>query len=233
MSPINKAVMASICFAALVAVVESEVALHDGKTTIFSGVEIVLTTIFAIEYLARVWIAAEDCRYRGARGRVRYMLKFTSLIDLFALLPLFLGFLGSEAFLLRLFRLIRIMRLAKLGRFSKALMAIIDALRDRKYELAMSVVIASVLLLVSSTLLYIVEGDGQQGAFGSIPRAMWWSIATLTTVGYGDVVPLTGIGRILSGATALLGIGLIAMPTGILASAFSDALQRERQRKSD
>jgi voltage-gated potassium channel len=97
----------------------------------------------------------------------------------------------------------------------------------------MSVMIAGVLLLVSSTLLYIVEGDGQPEAFGSIPRAMWWSIATLTTVGYGDVIPVTAIGRLLSGLTALLGIGLIAMPTGILASAFSDALQRQRRNKVD
>ena len=87
--------------------------------------------------------------------------------------------------------------------------------------------------MLSSTLLYVVESDGQPDAFGSIPRAMWWSIATLTTVGYGDAVPQTVIGRILAGLTAITGIGLIAMPTGILAAAFSDALQKQRERQED
>ena len=95
----------------------------------------------------------------------------------------------------------------------------------------MSLVIAGILLLVSSTLLYMIEGEGQPDDFGSIPRAMWWSIATLTTVGYGDAVPHTVIGRILAGFTAVTGIGLIAMPTGILAAAFSDALQRQREER--
>lgn len=229
LSPINKVVAALICLAAFVAVLESEAALYDGRAAIFMGLEIVFTTIFALEYIARVWTAGESERYRGISGRLRFMATFTAIADLLALLPLFLGLIGSEAFLLRLFRLVRILRLAKLGRFSKALAAIMEALRDRRYELIMSVAIAGALLLISSTLLYIVEGDGQQEAFGSIPRAMWWSIATLTTVGYGDVVPITALGRLLSGVTALLGIGLIAMPTGILASAFSDALQRRRK----
>ncbi len=93
----------------------------------------------------------------------------------------------------------------------------------------MSLAIAGMLLLISSTLLYLIEGEGQPDDFGSIPRAMWWSIATLTTVGYGDAFPVTPLGKILAGFTALTGIGLIAMPTGILASAFSDALQRQRE----
>ena len=93
----------------------------------------------------------------------------------------------------------------------------------------MSFGIATVLLIASSTLLYIVEGQGQPETYGSIPRAMWWSVATLTTVGYGDVYPMTAIGRVFAGLTAITGIGVIAMPTGILASGFSDALQRGRR----
>ena len=97
----------------------------------------------------------------------------------------------------------------------------------------MSFVIASMLLLMSSTLLYIVEGGIQPETFGSIPRAMWWSIATLTTVCYGDVYPVTTLGRVFAGLTAITGIGLIAMPTGILASAFSDALQNQDNKNRD
>lgn len=228
LSPANKALAGLICFAALTAILESEAGLVESYALAFGVIEILLATIFAVEYSTRLWIAGEDPRYRGVMGRLRYAATPLAFIDLLALVPLLLGVLGGEALVLRLFRLIRILRLAKLGRFSAATAAIVEALRARRYELAMSVAIAGILLLVSSTLLYIVEGGDQQQAFGSIPRAMWWSIATLTTVGYGDVVPVTGLGRALAGFTALLGVGLIAMPTGILASAFSDAIQRRR-----
>ena len=181
--------------------------------------------------MLRLWTSAENPRYGGGwRGYLRYALSPAALVDLLAVSALFLMIYGSQTAILRLFRLVRILSIAKLGRFSKAIHAIGDAIRSRRYELLMSLMIATVLLLVSSTLLYIIEGDNQPQAFGSIPRAMWWSIATLTTVGYGDVVPSTPLGKLLAGMTAITGIGLIAMPTGILAAAFSDAIQR-RQRE--
>lgn len=113
--------------------------------------------------------------------------------------------IGVEGVLLRLLRLGRLLRLAKLGRFSQAFRDIAFAVSKRRYELVVSLVIASVLMLVSASLLYVVEGDGQPDAFGSIPRAMWWSMATLTTVGYGDIVPLTVLGRVLATFTAVMG----------------------------
>lgn len=227
LSPVNKVVVILIFLAAIVAVLESEPTLHKGRESLFFATEIVLTIVFLAEYIARVWSAGEDPLYRGGMGRIRYALTWTAIVDLLAILPIFLFFLGNESFLLRLFRLIRIVRVARLGRFSSALQAISEAIRVRRYELFMSFVIASMLLLMSSTLLYIVEGGIQPETFGSIPRAMWWSIATLTTVGYGDVYPVTTLGRVFAGLTAITGIGLIAMPTGILASAFSDALQNQ------
>lgn len=235
LSPINRAIAILICLAAFLAILESEPVLYVGREGWFLAAEILFTLIFLAEYIVRVWAAGEDPAYRGMRGRLRYMMTVPAVIDLLALLPLFLVFLGSEAFLLRLFRLIRILRVARLGRFSSALHAISEAVRARRFELLMSLAIAVILLLVSSTLLYVVEGPSQPEAFGSIPRAMWWSVATLTTVGYGDVYPVTTLGRILAGLTAITGIGLIAMPTGILASAFSDAIQERRaahERKS-
>ena len=117
------------------------------------------------------------------------MLTIPALIDLVALLSLFLTLVGTQGAILRLFRLVRIVALAKLGRYSTALNAIGAAIHSRRYELMMSLAIAGMLLLVSSTLLYMIEGEGQPDDFGSIPRAMWWSIATLTTVGYGDAYP--------------------------------------------
>ncbi len=226
LSPVNKAVAILICFAALIAILESEPTLYLGRENLFFATELLLTGLFLVEYAARLWAAGEDPSYQGILGRVRYAMTWTAIVDLLALLPIFLVFLGNEAFLLRIFRLIRIVRVARLGRFSSALWAINEAVHARRFELLMSFAIASMLLLLSSTLLYIVEGGIQPQTFGSIPRSMWWSVATLTTVGYGDVYPVTVIGRIFAGLTAITGIGLIAMPTGILASAFSDAIQR-------
>ncbi|WP_185961576.1 ion transporter [Telmatospirillum sp. J64-1] len=198
LSPVNKAIALLILAATAVAVLESEPTIYGHYQNVFFVAEIIFTAAFVIEYFARLWIAAENPAYRGVTGRLRYALSPAAIIDLLALLPLFLAFLGSEAFLLRLFRLMRILRVARLGRFSKAFDAISIALRSRRYELAMSVGIAGVLLLVSSTMLYLIEGAIQPETFGSIPRAMWWSIATLTTVGYGDVYPLTALERISS-----------------------------------
>jgi len=232
MSPLNKAIAVLICVAVGIAILQSEKTVVAGREAWFRTAEIVFAVIFLVEYCSRVWIAVENPDHGpGLRGRLRYILTLPALIDLIALASLFMTLVGAEGSILRLFRLARLIMLAKLGRYSTALKAIAEAVHSRRYELAMSGVIAGMLLLVSSTLLYMVESDGQPDAFGSIPRAMWWSIATLTTVGYGDAVPQTVIGRVLAGLTAITGIGLIAMPTGILAAAFSDALQKQRDRR--
>jgi voltage-gated potassium channel len=228
LSPLNRLVSIVILAAVVLVIFETEEPIYLAYRDWFHNAEIVISVFFTIEYLTRLWVAGEDPRYRGFVGRLRFVTTPTAIIDLLALSPMFLGLLGSEAFLARLFRLVRILRLAKLGRYSRAFSAIMEALNARRYELWMSAAIAVMLMLVSSTLLYLVEGGGQPESFGSIPRAMWWSIATLTTVGYGDVFPVTLAGRVLAGMTALTGIGLIAMPTGILAAAFSDALQKQR-----
>jgi voltage-gated potassium channel len=228
--PFNRFVVLVIVLAVTLAILQSEPEIYLGNEHVFRLGEIVLALIFLAEYVTRIWIAGENPQYGPTlRGRLRYAVTLPALIDLISLISLALTLMGSEGAVLRLVRLVRIIALAKLGRYSSALNAIGNAVYSRRYELTMSLVIAGMLLLVSSTLLYMIEGGDQPEVFGSIPRAMWWSIATLTTVGYGDVVPHTPLGKVLAGMTALTGIGLIAMPTGILASAFSDALQKERE----
>lgn len=229
LSPVNRVLVGLILVAVAFAVLETEPTIVEQRYTFLTVIETVFTAIFLVEYVVRVWIAVENPRYAGRFGRLRYMVSLPAVIDLVAVLPSLLAFVGSEAFVVRLFRILRIMRLARLGRFSRAIHAIADAVKSRRYELLMSLTIAGILLLVSSTLLYLIEGGIQPDRFGSIPRAMWWSIATLTTVGYGDVFPVTPLGRILAGLTAITGVGLIAMPTGILAAAFSDAIQSHRK----
>ncbi len=233
LSPLNKALAALIVVAVFFAVIETEPTIVERRFAFLTAIEAVFTLVFLAEYLVRIWIAPEKPRYAGRFGRLRYMVSVPALIDLLAILPGLFVFIGSEAFVVRLFRLLRILRLARLGRFSRAIDAITTAVNSRRYELLMSLTIAGILLLVSSTLLYLIEGTVQPDRFGSIPRAMWWSIATLTTVGYGDVFPVTPLGRILAGITAITGIGLIAMPTGILAAAFSDAIQMQRKAEEE
>jgi len=235
LSPLNRVLALLIFVSVGVAIFESEPLVYQGRESIFYWTEVSIATVFLVEYGARLWVCVEDPAYADSvKGRIVYALSPAALLDFIAVAPVLFTLVGSEVFLLRLFRMIRILRLAKLGRYSTAMSTIWKAMQSRRYELIMSICIAGLMLLLSSTLLYIVEGEIQPAAFGSIPRAMWWSIATLTTVGYGDVFPVTALGRVLAGITAIIGIGLIAMPTGILAAAFSDALAEQRiQRGGD
>lgn len=230
LSATNRVVVALILLSVAVAVLETEPALGPEVQDALLRVQLALGLVFVVEYLARLWVCVERPDYaRPALGRLRYATSWRSLIDLVAILPVFVGLVGGESYVLRLARVLRILRLARLGRFSAALQALGAAIAARRFELVATLVGAAALMLVSSTLLYLVEAGRQPEAFGSIPRAMWWSVATLTTVGYGDVTPVTAIGRVLAGFTALIGIGVIAMPTGILAAAVSDALQAQRE----
>lgn len=233
LSPVNRAICLLILFSVGVSLVETEPEVSQGRESLFTLLEYILTGIFLVEYCLRLWIAVEKPEYSGAiRGRIKYALSFYAIIDLIAVMAVVLTAFGTTPLLLRFFRLIRILRLARLGRFSKAMNRMQYALSSRMPDLLLSIGVAIFLLIVSSTLLYLVEGDVQPDKFGSIPRAMWWSIATLTTVGYGDVYPITLLGKILGAITAVIGIGLIAMPAGILAAAFSDAMQEERKQAS-
>lgn len=229
LSALNRFIVVVILVSVAFVVVESEPAIHDSHPTLFHAVEIVFGLVFLVEYVARMWVAAEDPRYSdGLRGRLRYALTPSALLDLLAVTPLFLHVIGAEAYVIRILRVVRVLRLAKLGRFTVATRALSQAVHARRYELMISFGVALFILVLTSTLMYIVEGHSQPEIFGSIPRAMWWAIATLTTVGYGDAVPLTVAGRILGGITAVTGVGLIAMPAGILAAAMSDAIHTRR-----
>jgi voltage-gated potassium channel len=228
MSPTNRFICALIVISSAFAIVETEATIVELAPRFFVVAEIVFGVLFLCEYLTRLYAVGADPRYAGAVGRVRYALTPMALIDLCALLPLLLTS-SANPMLLRLCRLIRILRLAKLGRYSLALQHLGEAMHMRRHELALSVLLILLVLIVSSTLVYFAEADEQPKQFGSIPRALWWAIVTLTTVGYGDVYPVTTMGRIFAGVTALAGVGLIAIPTGILASAFSDVFQRSQR----
>ncbi|GAA0547864.1 hypothetical protein GCM10009098_14330 [Rheinheimera aquimaris] len=230
LTPLNALITLVIIIGIVMAVLQTEPKLYRGNELWFRFSELLFGSLFLLEYLARVWTCIEN---DGIKHRWQYVFSFVALADLAAVLVAFSVYLGNGGILLRLLLLIRIIRLARLGRFSIALDCILEAVRSRGYELLISAIFAGILLLVSSTLLYLVEGPHQPEAFGSILRSAWWAIATLTTVGYGDVYPITSLGRFCAGLTAITGVCIIAVPTGILASAFSDAISvaKERHRK--
>lgn len=230
LSVANQVVVLIICVSILTGILETEASLAEGFRAYFQTLHVAFLMLFLIEYSLRVYTAAEN---PNVTSRISYMLSPTSIADLLVIISFIMPFVGSEAVVLRILRLFRLVRLARLGRFSLAMQRIFQALVEKRFELGMSVIIATSLLLLSSTMLYIFERAAQPEEFGSIPRAMWWSVATLTTVGYGDVVPLTLAGRLFAAITAITGIGIIAIPTGILASAFADAMQRNRSEDPD
>ncbi len=195
-------------------------------------IDLLIVGLFVIEYIARVWSAGVNGSFHGIRGRLRYMATPMALVDLIAILPFLLGF-GGQSFLMRILRLFRLLALSRLLRYSEAMRLVFRSIAMRRYELAISVGLAVTAILLAAGALYSVEGDIQPEIFGSIPRALWWAICTLTTVGYGDAVPVTVLGKIFGALTAISGIGLIAMPTGILAAAFSEAFaKKNRERPS-
>lgn len=228
----NRLLVLAILVAGTLAILETEPSIVQGRVQLFAQSELGFGLVFAAEYLVRLWVAPENPKWGTGewRARFRYLVSPQALIDLIAVVPTLLMVTGTSPILLRFVRAIRILRLAKLGRMSDAWDDLSSALHERRHELALTLMIAIILMLISSTLLWWAEGDIQPKAFGSIPRALWWSIITLTTIGYGDTFPVTALGRMFAGLTAIAGVGLVAMPTGILAAAFSDTVQRRRER---
>lgn len=230
LSRLNALIIIIILLSLITAILETESAIFQGHEGMFLVLEWVFTIIFTIEYVVRVWVCVENPKYRTRLG---YMLTPAAIFDLLTVVLILLTTLGTEGFALRLARLLRVLMIAKLGRYTIAMRNITQAIYLRRFELIISFSIGIFALILSSSLLYIIEGGVQPEFFGSIPRAMWWSIATLTTVGYGDVYPVTALGKFFAAITAVIGIGLIAMPTGILAASFSDAIQAIRKNHKD
>jgi voltage-gated potassium channel len=182
---------------------------------------------FTLEYLARLWACRADPRYAGADGPLRWALTPMALVDLLAILPFFVPSGAVDLRFLRAMRLFRVMRIAKLGRYSDALQLMGRVLAKKRGELVAVFGILAVMLLSAASLMYFAEGDAQPDAFGSIPRAFWWGIVTLTTVGYGDAYPVTALGKAIAGVVAVLGIGLFALPAGILGSGFVEEVGKD------
>lgn len=202
-------------------VLETVPSLLRSATRLFLFIELATLVIFSAEYLLRIWSCTSHPKYREPlRGRLRYAATPLVLVDLAAVLPLWLTFGGLNLQYVRLLRLFRLLRIAKFARYSAALQLMGRVFLRKKEELLSTLGLLLMLLLFASSLIYFLEHDAQPEEFSSIPATMWWGVATLTTVGYGDLCPVTPAGRLLASVIAVLGIGLFALPAGLLGAAF-------------
>lgn len=196
----------------------------------FFWFEIFSVSIFGAEYLLRIWAspARQDSRFASATGkRLGYIFSFTGLIDLIAILPSLLPLLLGNVDL-RWLRVLRLFRLLKISHYSSALEDLVSAVRHEASSFGAAVYLFCIALFISSALMYVAENAVQPENFSSIPTTMWWSLITLTTVGYGDVSPITPVGKIIGAFTALMGVCVVALLTGIVATAFSNQIARRK-----
>ncbi len=229
----------SLIFLNVSAVILETVVVQDTPDSAQNGLwhdlfwifEIFSVTIFSIEYLLRFWSCTSDPRFEHPIwGRLKYVFTPSAIIDLVAIAPSIL-LLHLDTRSVRALRLLRLFRLAKTGRYYRSVRLLGRVFFSRKEELTITFSLLLFMLVITSTLMYFVEHDAQPEAFSSIPATMWWAVATLTTVGYGDVAPITGLGRLVGAIVAIIGIGLFALPTSILGSGFLEEFQRQDAKK--
>lgn len=231
---VNVGLGAVICLSIADATFETIAPVASRLGGVLQGVEYGCLALFSVEYLLRLWACVEIPRYaRPVLGRLRYALTPMALVDLLAVVPSYLPSLGLNLLTLRAFRLLRLLRLLKLGRYSDALQLMGRVVRSKRGELASTAVLAAFLLIIAAALLHAAEGAAQPERFGTMPDSMWWAVVTMTTVGYGDVYPQTPTGKVLGSIVAFLGVGLFALPTGILGAGFLEEAGRKRRPTDD
>lgn len=225
-------IMILISLNVVAVILETVESLSFKYSSFFRIFEILSVSIFTIEYLLRLWTCTINNKFNSPiKGRIKFAMTPLAIVDLLAILPFYLPMIiPLDLRFIRVLRLFRLFRLFKMERYSEALKILGNTLKEKREELLLAFFSVLILLVIASSLMYFVENEAQPEVFSSIPAAMWWGIATLTTVGYGDVYPITPIGKLLGGIIALLGIGIFALPAGILASGFAGEILRNQEK---
>ena len=215
----------------VISILDTVQKLSSTYDVFFSLLEKISVVIFTIEYLLRIWTITLKPEFnKPVLGRLKYAFTFLSIVDLLAIVPYYIPMLITvDLRFLRALRLFRIFRLLKLERYTKGLQVIGEVVKDKKAELIITFFLLTLTILISASLVYFVEVSVQPDKFTSIPYAIWWSVAAVTSVGYGDVYPITPVGQILGSFTALCGVVLFALPAAILTSGFNEVLKKERE----
>ncbi|HYC86252.1 MAG TPA: ion transporter [Chryseosolibacter sp.] len=212
-------------------ILESVKEINDEYKDFFHFLETFSVIIFTIEYLVRLWTSVENPKFQGQR--LKYIVSGLAIIDFLSILPFYLdlvlGYIAFDLLFLRVIRLFRLFRLLKIARYLKALSIMQAVIKERKEQILVSIMFILFLLVIVSTIMFYVENPAQPEHFSSIPATMWWGIATLTTVGYGDMIPVTPFGKVLGGMIAILGIGLFALPAGIFSSGLTEYMYGKKK----
>jgi voltage-gated potassium channel len=216
---VKKALLALIVLNVLGMVLGTVASIRAAVGPALRAFDVASVLVFTVEYVLRIWSASAG-GYRGFGGRLRFALRPYMVFDLLAIAPFWIPFVGVDLRVLRIVRIFRVFRILRVARYSQALQTFGRVLLRTKEQLAVTFGFGFIVLLIAATLLHYAEGHLQPEHFGSIPQAMWWGVVTLTTVGYGDAFPVTLVGKILASIIAIVGIGMFAMPAGILGSAF-------------
>jgi len=215
----------------IAAVLETDSLVFQSYNHFFDVFALISVIIFAGEYLVRVWCCTENPLYRDpVRGRLKYMVTPVALIDLFVILPfLLLPFIVMNPETLAFIRFFRIFWILKISHYSRALRTFGRVFSAKRGEIFVAFFVMFVLLILGSALIYFAEHNTQPQKFSSVLASMWWGIETMATIGYGDMVPVTPMGKFIAGIVALLGVGLFALPAGIFASGFIEEINQKKK----
>lgn len=198
----------------------------------FQDFEIISVLIFTIEYGLRIWSCVENPAIKsGWRGRLSYIFSFWAIVDFLGIFPFYFTLLTSDFGIIRILRVFRLFRLFRATRYAHALKLIRTVILEHKEELLLCFSFIFFTLFISSSVMYYLEHSIQPTKFSSIPATLWWGVITMTTTGYGDMYPMTPVGKFFGGIVLVLGIALFALPTGIIASGFMEQIRRDKGRK--
>jgi voltage-gated potassium channel len=229
---VNIFIISLIVLNVLAVMIETIDPIHKKYKLYFDWFDMISVYIFTIEYVLRVWSCTHDPRYKGSiKGRIKYMLTPGALIDLLAFLPFYIHIGGVDLRELRILRLMRFFRLFRLTAYTKSAQMIFNVFKSRLNELVLSFIMVLFLIIIASCLLYFAEHNAQPDSFSSIPATMWWAVVTLTTTGYGDMHPITTVGKILAGIIMLTGVALFALPAGIITVGFLEEFRFNKKYK--
>ena len=233
---INIFIITLIVLNVIAVMLETIESLHVKYETFFDIFDAISVYIFTVEYVLRVWSCTHDPRYKGSiKGRLKYMFTPGALIDLIAFLPYYLqAIIGFDLRILRLLRLMRFFRLFRLTAYTRSAKLIFNVFKTRIHDLLLSLVLIIFLIIIASSALYFTEHlypSEAESKFSSIPATLWWAVVTLTTTGYGDMYPLTTLGKVIAGIIMLSGVAFFALPAGIIVAGFLDELKFMRKYK--
>ena len=228
---INAFIIILIALNVIAVIIETVPSIHNKYEYFFEYFDLISVIIFTIEYILRVWSSNYDEKYKhSVFGRLKYMASPAALIDLMAIFPFYIHtIIGLDLRILRIFRLLRFFRLFRLTSYMKATKMVVNVFKNNVNELLLSLLLAIFLIIISSSLVYFAEHTMQPAKFSSIPATIWWSVVTLTTVGYGDMYPITMAGKTFTCLILLAGVAIFALPAGIITAGF---LEEMRKRKS-